>query len=146
MTAVLVRAVSNEADRERCFAIRKTVFVDEQGVALEVELDAHDAGATHLLAEIDGRPVGTMRWRMTAPGRAKIERVAVLREARGNGAGAELIRAAMDQIRASGAGEAVLHAQSSATAFYLKLGFLPEGKPFLEEGIEHVHMRRPLRR
>jgi predicted GNAT family N-acyltransferase len=146
VTAVLIHTVGNEAERERCFAIRKTVFVDEQGVALDVELDAHDASATHLLAEIDGRPVGTMRWRMAAPGRAKIERVAVLREVRGKGVGAELIRAAMDQIKASGAEEAVLHAQSSATAFYLRLGFLPEGMPFLEEGIEHVRMRRSLPR
>lgn len=143
---MLVRPVSNEADRERCFAIRKTVFVDEQGVALDVELDAHDACASHLLAEIDGRPVGTMRWRMAAPGRAKIERVAVLREARGNGVGAELIRAAMDQIKSSGAGEAVLHAQSSATAFYQKLGFQLEGERFFEEGIEHVRMRQSLPR
>jgi ElaA protein len=143
---VLVHTVRNEAEQERCFAIRKTVFVDEQGVALDVELDAHDASATHLLAEIDGRPVGTMRWRMAAPGRAKIERVAVLREARGNGVGAELIRVTMDQIKARGAEEAVLHAQSSATAFYQKLGFLPEGPRFLEEGIEHVRMRQPLPR
>jgi predicted GNAT family N-acyltransferase len=146
VTAVLVHTVRDEAERERCFAIRKAVFVDEQGVALDVELDGHDASATHLLAEIDGRPIGTMRWRMAAPGQAKIERVAVLRDARGTGVGAELIRAAMDQIKASGAEEAVLHAQSSAAAFYQKLGFLPEGTPFLEDGIEHVRMRRSLPR
>lgn len=140
----LVRTAETAADREACFAIRRQVFVDEQGVALEAELDAHDATATHLLALIDRRPVGAMRWRVAKPGVAKIERVAVLREVRGLGVGAALMAEAMRQAALHGLEEAVLHAQTSASVFYERLGFVAEGQPFDEEGIEHVKMRRRL--
>jgi predicted GNAT family N-acyltransferase len=120
--------------------------VEEQGVPPEAELDAHDAAANHLLALVGEVPVGTMRWRAVAPGRVKLERVAVLVEARGGGIGAALVVEAMRQAEAAGAEEAVLHAQASAEAFYRRLGFVTEGLPFNEEGIPHVRMRLSLRR
>lgn len=140
----LVRTAETADDREACFAVRREVFVEEQGVALEAELDAHDATATHLLALVDERPVGAMRWRVAKPGVAKIERVAVLREVRGLGVGAALMAEAMRQATLRGLEEAVLHAQTSASAFYERLGFVAEGEPFDEEGIEHVKMHRRL--
>ena len=144
MRAPVVTVATDEAARAACFAIRATVFCDEQGVVPEAELDVHDATATHLLAEFDGSPVGTMRWRVVGPGKAKIERVAVLREGRGQGIGAALMEVAMRQAAAAGLTQAVLHAQTSAEIFYRRLGFVTEGGTFLEEGIEHVRMRRAL--
>jgi predicted GNAT family N-acyltransferase len=144
MTELIVRTAASPADRDACFAIRKAVFVDEQGVPAEVELDEHDAAATHLLALAGNRPVGTMRWRIVAPGVAKLERVAVLRDARGLGAGAALMSEALRQLAAAGPAQAVLHAQTSARGFYERLGFAVEGAPFDEEGIEHVRMRLAL--
>jgi predicted GNAT family N-acyltransferase len=144
MTELTVRTARDRADLEACLRIRATVFVDEQGVAPEAELDEHEAAASHLLALTDGRPVGAMRWRFVTPGRVKIERVAVLGEARGRGIGLALMAEAMRQARAAGAAEAVLHAQSSAEAFYHRLDFVTEGPPFDEEGIAHVRMRRTL--
>lgn len=154
MTAPTIVTVASEAERAACFAIRSAVFCDEQGVAPEAELDEHDATATHLLALLDGRPVGAMRWRVVGSGagsgagsgEAKIERVAVARVARGQGIGAALMAVAMRQAAEAGLAEAVLHAQTSAEAFYLRLGFVTEGGIFLEEGIEHVRMRGTLRR
>jgi predicted GNAT family N-acyltransferase len=140
MTELVVRTAASPADRDACFAIRKAVFVDEQGVPAEVELDEHDAAATHLLALAGNCPVGTMRWRTVAPGVAKLERVAVLRGVRGLGAGAALMDEALRQIAAGGHVRAVLHAQTSARAFYERLGFAVEGAPFDEEGIEHIRM------
>jgi predicted GNAT family N-acyltransferase len=144
MTKTTVRVAVDPADREACFAIRIAVFVEEQGVPREAELDRHEASAVHLLAEVEGRPVGTMRWRAVPPATAKLERVAVLPDARGLGIGRDLMREALRQVAAAGLGAAVLHAQVSAAPFYERLGFRAEGDPFDEEGIEHVRMRRAI--
>jgi predicted GNAT family N-acyltransferase len=137
-----VRAASSATDREACFAIRIAVFVDEQGVPADAELDGHEPAATHLLASSRGRPVGTLRWRVVPAGTAKIERVAVLREARSLGVGRALLAEALRQAAATPAiTEAVLHAQTHAQAFYRRFGFVAEGEPFDEDGIEHVRMR-----
>jgi predicted GNAT family N-acyltransferase len=144
MTDILIRVAATPEDRTACFAVRVAVFVDEQGVSPEVELDEHDAqgaATTHLLALADGRPIGAMRWRAVPPGKAKIERVAVLAEARRHGVGRLLMAVALRQIAAAGIGAAVLYAQTSARDFYECLGFVPEGEAFVEEGIEHVRMR-----
>jgi predicted GNAT family N-acyltransferase len=141
MTVTTVHTATDPADREACFAIRIAVFVDEQGVPREAELDQHEASAVHLLAEADGRPVGTMRWRAVPPATAKLERVAVLPEARGLGIGRALVLEALRQVAAAGLRAAVLHAQTSAAPFYDHLGFLAEGEPFDEDGIEHIRMR-----
>jgi predicted GNAT family N-acyltransferase len=141
MTGITVLAVTDPAGREAAFRIRTTVFCDEQGVSPEAELDAHDATAIHLLALAHGRPVGAMRWRVVPTGKAKIERVAVLREARQLGIGRALMLEALRQVAAAGLTEAVLHAQTAASAFYARLGFVAEGEPFDEEGIEHIRMR-----
>jgi predicted GNAT family N-acyltransferase len=146
MNDLVIRGARDSEDLAACYRIRTVVFVEEQGVPPEAELDAHDAAANHLLALVGEVPVGTMRWRAVAPGRVKLERVAVLVEARGGGIGAALVVEAMRQAEAAGAEEAVLHAQASAEAFYRRLGFVTEGLPFNEEGIPHVRMRLSLRR
>jgi ElaA protein len=142
MTATAVHTATDPADRDACFAIRIAVFVEEQRVPREAELDRHEAEAVHLLALADGRPVGTMRWRAVPPATAKLERVAVLPEARGLGIGRALMLEALRQVAAAGLAEAVLHAQTSAAPFYDRLGFVAEGEPFDEEGIQHIRMRR----
>jgi predicted GNAT family N-acyltransferase len=137
-----VRAADGAADREACFAIRIAVFVDEQGVPADAEFDGHEPTATHLLALSHGRPVGTLRWRVVPPGAAKVERVAVLREARALGVGRALLAVALRQVAATPAiTEAVVHAQIRAQPFYRAFGFVAEGEPFDEDGIEHVRMR-----
>ena len=115
------------AERATCLAIRTAVFVHEQGVPLDEEIDEHEATATHLLAFVDGRPVGTLRWRVVPSATAKIERVAVLREARSLGLGRLLMDEALRQIAAAGTGAAVLNAQTAASSFYLRLGFQLDG-------------------
>jgi predicted GNAT family N-acyltransferase len=130
---------------ESVFMIRRRVFVDEQGVGEELEIDAHEAEARHLLALCDGEPVGTLRLRLVGDQRtAKIERVAVLAEARGAGVGEALMRRALDVAETAGARSAVLHAQVQAQNFYHRFGFEPEGAPFIEDGLPHVVMARPL--
>ena len=128
----------------RCLAIRREVFVEEQGVPLDEEMDAHDAGCVHFLAFDAGDAVGTARLRETEAGRVKAERVAVRRSARRSGIGRALMRALEDAARARGHREIVLNAQVPVIAFYERLGYRVEGPEFLEAGIPHRAMRKPL--
>lgn len=119
-------------------AIRHEVFVAEQGVPVELELDEFDAGALHALACDGDTALGTGRLLPDA----HIGRMAVRREARGAGIGRLLLLALMQQARQRGDAAVVLHAQLSARGFYERHGFTPEGAVFTDAGIAHIAMRR----
>jgi ElaA protein len=88
-----IRLVTTAADRAAAFAVRRAVFIEEQGVSEAGEFDGHDGVATHLLAELEGHVAGTLRWRPVDDGAVvKIERVAVLAEARGQRIGEAMMR------------------------------------------------------
>ena len=127
-------------DFPACAAIRRRVFIEEQNVPEELELDELDATAVHLLAVQDGRPVGTARLLIEGES-AKIGRVAVLPEMRGTRAGAALMRAALDELRAQpGVTTAKLGAQTHALGFYERLGFVAFGPVYDDAGIPHRDM------
>jgi predicted GNAT family N-acyltransferase len=128
----------------RCLALRREVFVEEQGVPIEEEMDAHDAACAHFLALAAGEAVGTARLRVTDDGRVKAERVAVRRPFRRAGVGRALMRALEDEARARGQRELLLNAQVAVVAFYERLGYRAEGPEFLEADIPHRAMRKPL--
>ncbi|MEZ5932556.1 MAG: GNAT family N-acetyltransferase [Alphaproteobacteria bacterium] len=140
MGRVEVIHIADRAGRDAAFAIREAVFVDEQGVDLPLEFDGLDDQAEHLLATLDGAPVGTLRLRALDHGSAKIERVAVLKDARGQSVGAALLEAALQRLRNHGIAEARLHAQTHALDFYARLGFVAHGGIFDEDGIPHKAM------
>jgi ElaA protein len=124
---------------EQALAIRRAVFVHEQGVTEALEIDGRDGDARHLLALRAGVPIGTLRVRWLEVGRvAKIERVAVLARERRGGVGLALLDAALAFAEVGGAQEARLHAQTIAQAFYAKRGFVAFGPTFEEDGIAHV--------
>ena len=123
--------------------IRRTVFIEEQSVPEDIERDALDATAVHLVALAEGRPVGTARVLITG-GMGKIGRVAVLKPHRGTGLGQALIRFAMDEIRQAGGHTAKLGAQTHALAFYEALGFTAQGAEYSDAGIPHRDMTCPL--
>jgi predicted GNAT family N-acyltransferase len=129
---------------EQALAIRIAVFVEEQGVGLALEIDGHDDAVRHFLALHDGEPVGTLRLRWVDGRVAKIERVAVLPQARGAKAGQALVEASLAAVRAAGAEAALLHAQTSVQGFYARLGFVAFGPEFVEDGILHIAMSLPL--
>ena len=131
-------------DLAACHALRRAVFVDEQGVPPDEEWDDLDTDAVHLLArDTQGKPLGTARLWLDG-GVGHIGRVCVLGEARGTGLGAALMHAALDALRARGAVRAELGAQCHALAFYEKLGFVAEGPVYDDAGIAHRHMIRIL--
>ena len=124
---------------KRAWAIRREVFIEEQGVPEDVELDADDHRALHALALWNGEAVGCGR--MVAEGEhVKIGRMAVLREKRGYGVGRHVLNFLLDRAREKGFRQAVLHAQLTAEGFYLKHGFVPRGDVFEEAGIMHREM------
>jgi predicted GNAT family N-acyltransferase len=127
--------------RAQASAVRFAVFVKEQGVPAEIELDEHDAAAVHALAlDPRGEVLGTGR--LLPDGR--IGRMAVLVSARGRGVGAHILRALVDAARARGDGRIELHAQIRAVGFYRRHGFTAVGEPYEEAGIAHQTMVRRL--
>jgi predicted GNAT family N-acyltransferase len=132
------------AEREQCYDIRKVVFVEEQAVPLELEMDEYDDVAIHfLMRDAEGTPLATARL-LDKHGLAKIGRVAVLKDARGLGLGLELMQFVLDEARRRGFAEAVLDSQTYAIPFYERLGFTAEGEEFDDAGIPHFLMRRKL--
>jgi len=127
-----------EEQRQAAAALRQQVFVVEQGVPAELELDEMDAQSLHAIAYQDGVPVATGR--LLPDGH--IGRMAVRQDARGAGTGSLVLCALMDEARRRGDREVVLHAQLSARDFYARHGFEPEGEVFMDAGIEHIAMRR----
>lgn len=127
------------------FDLRREVFVLEQGVPAELEIDALDPSATHLVAIVGETVVGTLRILQQA-GIATIGRVAVRAVARGTGIGARLMERAAAIARERGSREIVLHAQVSVAGFYRRLGYVEEGETFEEAGIPHVAMRKTIAR
>jgi predicted GNAT family N-acyltransferase len=120
--------------------IRFEVFVDEQRVPAEIELDEHDARCIHALAYRDGQAVGTGR--LLPDGH--IGRMAVLKPQRGKGVGKALLRALVEAARSRGDKEVLLSAQVHAVGFYRAEGFEPQGPVYEEAGIAHQAMRRQL--
>lgn len=167
--------VATEADWDTVVDLRMAVFVDEQGVPEHLELDEHDENpldspVDHVLvrdaaAEEDGAVDDTRAGDAVAVARlravdadeygaladetelvAKIERIAVAGDRRGEGWGARVMTAVETRARERGLSEAVLHAQTQAAGFYERLGYAVDDAvgTFDEDGIEHVRMRRQL--
>lgn len=135
--------IEETGDIALCLALRRTVFIEEQNVSEADELDELDEVSTHLIALETDIPIGTARVTISG-GEAKIGRVCVLREARGRGIGAQLIKACLEVARAESAGHAKLGAQTHAIAFYEALGFAAIGPVYDDAGIPHQDMVQPL--
>jgi predicted GNAT family N-acyltransferase len=150
----VVRRVEAPADLEACFAVRKEVFVGEQGVPEDIEYDGRDGDALQVLAtDADGRALGTGRLLYGPdakdvtggdPGVGALGRLAVLRAARGRGVGAALVRGIEEAARGAGLTAVDLHAQTHALGFYERLGYEAYGEEFFDAGIPHRSMRREL--
>ena len=127
--------------REDAAVIRNEVFVVEQNVPAELEMDEMDAVCVHAVAyDAAGVPVATGR--LLPDGH--IGRMAVRKSGRGKGIGGSVLQALMAAARARGDREVVLNAQTHAASFYGSHGFSQEGAEFMEAGIAHIHMRAAL--
>lgn len=138
---VSVKKITSE-DKSDAFCVRRRVFVEEQRVPMELEIDEYEDEATHFVAYIDGEPVGTARLRWKDHLTAKAERVAVLKPYRGNGVGKLLMQALEEEARRKNATSIQLHAQIQAQRFYERLGYKAYGDLFFDADIEHIAMKK----
>ena len=137
-----INTVSWQADRQALEAVRVMVFVEEQRVPVDIEMDDRDAHCTHVLARHKGKPVGTGRVDIEKHG--KIGRVAVLPQYRGQGMGRVLMVALEAIAQQAGLSQVWVNAQVSAQGFYEKQGYVAEGETFLEADIPHLRMTKAL--
>ena len=138
--------VATPADWPEVVALRTRVFVEEQGVPPEIEQDDADATAVHAVSrDAQGRLVATGRL-LERDGVAVIGRMAAEAQRRGEGHGRAVLEELHRQAAARGFAVVELHAQVTARRFYERAGYLAVGGEYLEAGIRHVTMRRPLDR
>ena len=132
--------IEETEDFDACIAIRREVFIGEQGIAEEDEIDDLDDVATHVLATVDGQPVGTTRLLLDGS-TGKIGRICVVKSQRGTGLGAALVQDGIDRLKKiEGITRIKLGAQCYALGFYEKLGFKAYGPIYDDAGIEHQDM------
>jgi predicted GNAT family N-acyltransferase len=140
---VEVREARTKSELAEALALRERVFCGEQGVSFEADQDGRDGEATHIVAVDDGVVIGTCRllFRGTV---ARLGRLAVQRERRGESVAVDILSEADRIARQAGSESIALHAQTYAQALYERAGYEVYGPTFVEEGIEHVAMEKRL--
>ncbi|MFC4735439.1 GNAT family N-acetyltransferase [Bacillus daqingensis] len=122
--------------------IRHSVFVVEQGVPSEREIDEHEEASIHFILYEDHKPAGAGRLRPVTEG-VKVERVCVLRHLRGKGLGAAIMKEMEKTAAEKSYGKLLLHSQTHAQSFYEQLGYKTvSAEPFMDAGIPHVKMEK----
>ncbi|MBT9253255.1 MAG: GNAT family N-acetyltransferase [Brockia lithotrophica] len=145
--AISISPVADESATRGCFAVRREVFVEEQGVPEELEWDEVDrqGGAVYFAAVAEGAVIGCLRLRPLGGPTLKVERLAVRAPWRGRGVGSALMEAAERWAQERGYRRLIVHAQVRVVDFYLRLGYAKIPRPpFEEAGILHVAMEKAL--
>ncbi len=137
-----LRVATTDEDVLKVMVVRGIVFIEEQQVDWEGEIDEYENDSVHFLGEVDGQPVAAGRLRLLSDGRAKVERIAVRPAWRGKGYAREVVQFLLDHAAAGGARSYVMHAQVHLQKFYEDFGFRREGDIFEECGIDHITMVR----
>lgn len=149
MSAATIIHVENEEQLQKCLDIRKEVFVEEQKVPIDLEIDEYDQispDVHHVLIELEGAYSATGRLIYYKDNAAKMQRIAVRQEFRSKGVGKILLLALEELARELGLTKSVLDAQCHAEGFYAKLGYETiSTEPFDDAGIPHVRMVKPLK-
>jgi len=142
------KKITDEQDLQTAFVIRQKVFIEEQEVPEEEELDEFDtldAACDHILVYYNEQPVGTGRLRVV-DGYGKLERICILIEFRKFGLGKVIIQSLEEIAFEKGLTKSKLNAQSYAEGFYEKLGYKREGEEFMDCGIPHILMKKQFNR
>lgn len=143
---VNTKKIMNEEELKIAFAIRKDIFVKEQGVPLDDEFDQYDklnGDCQHILVHYNEQPVGTGRIRFI-DGVGKLERICILESFRKFGLGKNIIKALEEIAEEQGASKVKLHGQTHAEGFYKKLGYRTSSDVFIEDGIPHILMLKEI--
>ncbi|SDL97307.1 GNAT family N-acetyltransferase [Sediminibacillus halophilus] len=138
-----VKQVETETEQKQAYHVRNTVFVEEQKVPAELEIDELEKEAIHFVGYEDEIPVAASRLRFVDP-YGKLERICVLKEYRGRSFGSQIIKAMEAAIREHGFQKSKLNAQTHAEDFYQSLGYQTVSGEFMDAGIPHVTMVKEL--
>jgi predicted GNAT family N-acyltransferase len=144
MYSIVIRRASTPEEMAGLMALRLEVFVREQGVKAEEELDALDQSALHAIAWNGQEVVATGRLVLLSSSEAQIGRMAVLAALRRSGIGSDVLRFLEDAAKARQVQRILLHAQTYVVPFYRQHGYREEGVTFQEAGIEHILMGKAL--
>lgn len=137
------KIVETKKELEDAFSVRKTVFVDEQKVPLDEEIDQFENDSKHFVMYVEGRPIGAGRFR-SVDGFGKVERICVLKDARKHGAGKKIMEAIETYACEHNFQKLKLNAQTHAIPFYSRLGYEVVSEEFLDAGIPHKTMVKHL--
>jgi predicted GNAT family N-acyltransferase len=132
-----------EAQKD-AYQVRREVFILEQKVPEDLEIDEFDPVALHALAYSDNACIGTARLHINDDRSGQIGRMAILSSFRNQGLGRQIMKVLIETAKSSGATSLILHAQVSAIPFYEKLGFKANGPIYDEAGIPHRNMMMAL--
>ena len=127
----------SQSELKQAMAVRHNVFVEEQGIDEQEEYDGLDDSSIHFIVKAGSVVIGTARVRFVADNCAKIERMAILKPFRKQGAGTVLLSFILSHVETS---QVILHAQWAAIPFYKTCGFRETNGPFFEAGIKHIKM------
>nr|WP_090841031.1 GNAT family N-acetyltransferase [Alkalicoccus daliensis] len=141
---MIVKKAVTESTLKDVYQVRRTVFIEEQGVPASIEIDEREEEAVHFILYEDGIPSGAARLRVVH-GAGKAERVCILLSKRGRGLGRHLMKAMEEEAESQGLEFLKLNAQVQAEPFYLQIGYeVISEEPFLDAGIKHVTMQKKL--
>lgn len=138
-----VRIVETEGEKADAYSVRTRVFVEEQNVPPELEIDDLEDVAIHFLGYENGLPVAASRLRLVED-YGKLERICVLKEYRGKSFGKDIISRMESYIRDQGLRKSKLNAQTHAEGFYQSIGYNTISGTFMDAGIPHVTMIKEL--
>jgi predicted GNAT family N-acyltransferase len=140
---VYVKVVETDKELEDAFSVRRTVFVDEQNVPEEEEIDQFESSSTHFVAYENGQPIAAGRFR-EVDGYGKVERICVLKEYRKSGAGKAIMETIESFAQENGFSTLKLNAQTHAIPFYSRLNYEVISDEFIDAGIPHKTMKKSL--
>ncbi|MFD1017890.1 GNAT family N-acetyltransferase [Thalassobacillus hwangdonensis] len=139
-----VQIVESDNQLKDAFTVRKKVFIEEQQVPADLEMDEHDhTTATHFIGYDDELPIAAGRLRILDE-YGKLERICVLRDLRGKSYGKQMIEQMEHHLKSNGVSKAKLNAQTHALKFYRSLGYEQVSEEFMDAGIPHVTMVKSL--
>lgn len=140
---MIVKKVETKAELDQAYTVRTIVFVQEQNVPVDLEIDEHDETAIHFIGLLNSEVIAASRLRFVDD-YGKLERICILKEHRGKSYGKKLIAKMEEVIKEEGYSKAKLNAQTHAEDFYRKLGYMTISDEFIDAGIPHVTMIKEL--
>ncbi|MFC4386882.1 GNAT family N-acetyltransferase [Gracilibacillus marinus] len=133
--------VENDKQLEDAFQVRREVFVKEQGVPIELEIDDKEQDATHFIGYVEDKPIAASRVRF-GDDYVKLERICIMKSVRGKHFGKDLVLFMESYAKEKNITKSKLHAQVYAIPFYEKLGYVVTSGEFDDAGIPHVSMKK----